>query len=102
MSQPPSGQQSFSMTAEQEEKYHRLIENGLAESDKVSDEFLNSVDPQLRAMYRERLVAGTRLYYEGLKTDDPQKQILGIQKQIQWIAFWEKNSKQIVDKIFPP
>ncbi len=100
LSQPPAGETSFGMTPEQEQKFHDLIDRGLAESDKVSDSFLDSLHPELRAMYRDGLIAGTRLYIAGVKAGNTQEQSDGIQKQIQWIAFWEKHNAELVDKMF--
>lgn len=101
LSQPPVGETSFKMSPDQEQKYFDLFNRGLAASDRVGDSFLESLHPELRAMYRDELVAGTRLYLDGLKNSDLRRQLEGDRKMVRWIGFWEKHNREIVEKAFP-
>ena len=99
LAQPPSGQASFVMPAEQEKRMIALIEKGLSLSKKVTDHFLDWVHPQLKSQYRDNLIKGTQTYYDGLKAKDPKKQADGIQLQVKWIEWWEANATAVDNKL---
>ncbi len=101
LSEPPTDQTSLRMEPEQERKLFSLVEEGLRLSQRVSNEFLDYLHPQLRSEYRDHLVRSTQLWYEGVKGRDTLKQVLGSQLQLQWIKFWEANNKMIADRAYP-
>lgn len=98
---PPEGQDSIQISQEQQQKYYLLVEKGIALSEKVSDEFLDYLHPQLKYNYRENLIKGNQMHLDGVKSNDVLKQIMGNEKIYKAEQFWEKNKKQIIDKAFP-
>jgi len=89
---------------EQGKKMKDLIGNGIEMSDKISDDFLNYLHPELSRYYRSTLVKSNRLYIEGLSGDyDPtvtlQKQVEANQLLEEWVDYWNVNSDQINTKL---
>ena len=101
LSQPKKGKDSFEMSKKQEAEYFDLIEKGIELSKKVSDESLNYLHPELKVLYREYLIRGTELYYQGVKSGDIKKQMEGDEKMVKWIRYWESNNKEIAEKAYP-
>lgn len=94
-------------TSEQEEqgkKMKELIGKGIELSDKISDDFLNYLNPELSRYYRNTLVKSNRLYIEGLSGDfdetvSLQKQVEANQLIEEWVDYWNANSDQINSKL---
>ena len=114
LTQPPDDSgKGFQIPKKQEQKIFSLIEKGLILSEKVNNDFLNYLHPALAVQYRNKLVKGNRLYYEGLKqsknkSPDLEKQLTGFKKQVagnrlimEWSAWWELNKNALVAQAFP-
>jgi hypothetical protein len=87
------------LSNEQAEKLKALIRQGLRSSDRVPERFLDSVHPKLRSEFNDHLVAGWRLYLEGLEGDDPVRQVAGIQRLQLWEVFREANADLLYQRI---
>ena len=98
----------FDIPKEQEQQIYSKMEEGIKLSGEISDEFLDYLDPQLKSYYRNKLIKGTEIYYDGVKANNSGDIAVGVQKQmegnnliIEWINWWESNNKRIADKAFP-
>lgn len=98
----------FDISKEQEQQIYSKMEEGIKLSGEVSDELLDYLDPQLKSYYRNKLIKGTEIYYDGIKANNSGDITVGVQKQmegnnliIEWINWWESNNKRIADKAFP-
>ena len=83
-----------------EASLHQKIEEGLSESEKVSDEYLDKIHPELREAYREGLIAGAREYLEGLKAESPSAQIYGVSQEKKWDDFRSKYEDALGGELF--
>jgi len=81
----------------------------LEDSKKVSDEFLDYLDKDLKRNYRAKFSRSQQLYYEGLsqskdtdtiESESVKKQIQAGKLMSEWIDWWKTNDKKILDKIF--
>jgi len=100
--------EAFTIPKETEQKINSKIEEGIALSKKVDDAFLDYIHPDLKSYYRNKLIAGTEIYFEGLKGDTSNATSLGVQKQIEgnnlmieWTNWWESHNKDLADKAYP-
>ena len=79
------------------------IKTGIAESEKVSDNYLDYIHPNLKSMYRNNLIGGYRLIIANRGSGDLQKAYdLDIQRGQMQIKFWEfvrSNKDEINAKI---
>lgn len=113
LSNPPGSenQSSFELSKETEEKIISYIEEGIRLGKLVSDEYLDYIYPELKDMFRNKLIKGTEIYYDGLMislknrnadilSKGAQKQIQGVQLQIEWINWFKKNARSFENKIF--
>jgi hypothetical protein len=106
----PSGaekQGSFELSKETEEKIFANTEEGIRLGKQVSDEYLEYLHPELRDMFKQKLIKGTEIWYEGIEDNNSGKVVTGLQKQvkgnelvIEWIKWWDKNGKSIADRVF--
>lgn len=87
-----------------ENEIFSLTEEGINLSKKVGDEFLDSLHPELRTMYKDNLIKGSELWLEGAKNSNSregvEKQLSGNELVTEWINWFEKNGKMFEDKIF--
>ena len=100
--------EAFTIPKATEQKIYSKIEEGIALSKKVDDAFLNYIHPDLKNYYRNKLIAGNEIYYEGIKANNSGDVSLGVQKQmagnnlmIEWINWWESHNKDLADKAYP-
>ena len=102
LSQVPKGMSGYTPPPGVDEKIDNLLEKGLREGDSVSDDFLNWLDPEMKRHFREELMKGERLYAEGRKESNVQKQSLGSELIGRWYGdFWKEHSEMIFYKAFP-
>jgi len=85
-------------TEKQEEKYLRLIKNGIDIGIQISDNFLLSTHPEMKEMFQNKLIKGATLIYEGhLEKEDVSvsldKMETGADLVNQWSKWW--NEKKI-------
>ncbi len=99
---------AFQIPKKQQEEIKSLKTQGIALSEKVNDEFLDYLHPELRTQYRNKLIKGEKLYLEGLnesisgnETSGLPKQIAGNRLLVEWIAWWENNNDDIAERAFP-
>lgn len=91
-----------------EQQIYSKIEEGLALSKKVDDDFLGYLHPDLKIYYRNKFIAGTEIYYEGLKSNNNGNILLGIQRQkeginliTEWANWWDSHNRDLVSKTYP-
>ncbi len=102
LSQVPKGMSGYTPPPGVDEKIDNLLEKGLREGDSVSDDFLNWLHPEMKRHFREELMKGERLYAEGRKESNVQKQSLGSELIGRWYGdFWKEHSEMIFYKAFP-
>ncbi len=108
LSNPPGSenQPSFELPKETEEKIFSNTKEGIRLGKLVSDDYLDYLHPELKNMFKNKLIQGTEIYYDGLTAtntsnvaESAQKQIQGDQLIIEWINWWKKNGKSITDKV---
>jgi hypothetical protein len=87
------------LTKAEENQMKQLIQLGLSSATQVPDRFLDSVHPELKREFAEHLVLGWRLYLEGLNSNDPARQIAGIQEVQRWQAFKDANVDLLYHRI---
>ena len=106
LSQPPQGnkEDAFSIAENKEKEMFSLNERGISISKNISDAFLDYLHPDLKTMYRDKLIKGTELWYEGTKDSySPQgvnKQVQGDKLIIEWINWWEGHKESIGKIVF--
>ena len=110
LSNPPESenQSSFKLSRETEEKLFSYTEKGIRLGKLVSDEYLDFINPELKDMFKNKLIKGTEINYDGLmimksnaySSEGIQKQIQGSQFVIEWINWFSKNGRSFEDKIF--
>lgn len=100
--------EAFDIPKETEQQIYSKMEEGIALSKKVDDAFLDYIHPDLKNYYRNKLIAGTEIYYEGLRGDTSDITSLGVQKQIEgnnlmieWTNWWESHNKDLAEKAYP-
>ena len=97
----PEGRPIIQRTIAQEQQYLELLNQGLQSSKKVGDGFLDYVHPDLKQMYRNNLIAGKTLYFEGAVKGDRFTQVEGSAKVMRWVEFWDSHRAEIVAKTYP-
>jgi len=100
--------EAFTIPKATEQQIYSKIEEGIALSKKVDDAFLDYIHPDLKNYYRNKLIAGNEIYYEGIKANNSGNVSVGVQKQmegnnlmIEWINWWESHNKDLADKAYP-
>jgi hypothetical protein len=110
LTQPPSNNsgEAFTIPKATEERIYYKIKEGTALNEKIGDAFLDYLHPDLKYYYRDKLIAGNKIYYEGIKANQNGDVSLGVQKQIQgvelideWNNWWQSHNKDLADKAFP-
>lgn len=84
---------------EKEKRMLRHIEQSLQAAEGVSIDFLRNLHPDLSAHYQDQFMKGQRLYMEGIKSDDPMKQLQGNTLVMEWSKFWVANQEHILKKL---
>jgi hypothetical protein len=84
----------------QERKMKKLINEGIETSEKISDDFLKYLHPELSEYFKGRLVKSNKLYIEGISGDYDlseaiQKQIEANKLLAEWGSYWADNFDQI-------
>lgn len=100
--QSDEGGDIVQLSATQEDEMKDLIRNGLRYASNVSDDFLDTVHPQMRQTYTNNLIRGWTLYLEGLETDTPSKQIQGIKLVLVWESFFLTHKELLIERLFEP
>lgn len=109
LTNPPESetQPSFELSKETEDKISSNNTEGIRLGKLVSDDYLDYMHPELKVMYKNKLIRGTEIFSEGLKGDTSDVNFEGVKKQlegnqliIEWIDWWTKNGKSITDKVF--
>jgi hypothetical protein len=86
-----------------------LLSASIASSNKVSDDFLNYLDPQLKVEYRNNLILGEQDYLQGLNessstdtVDSPSAklQTQGIQLNQNWNNWWNSHNTALSSKAY--
>jgi len=99
------------VSKETEEKIISNSREGIRLGKLVSDEYLDSISPELRYMFKNKLIKGSEIFYDGFMASlkaraagvlskGEQKQIQGVQLQIEWIEWFGKKSKSFSHKVF--
>ena len=110
LSNPPESetQSSFELSKETVGKLFSNTEEGIKLGKLISDEYLDYINPELKDMFKNKLLKGTEINYDGLMMmmTDPssskglQKQLQGSQLVIEWINWFGKNGRSFESKIF--
>lgn len=89
---------------EVENEIFSLTEKGISLNKQVGDEFLDSLHPELKLMYREKLIKGSMLWLEGVRSSESkegvEKQLQGNQFVTEWIDWFAENGKSFEGTIF--
>ena len=100
--------EAFDISKETEQQIYSKMEEGIALSKKVDDVFLDYIHPDLKNYYRNKLIVGTEIYYEGIKANNSGNISLGVQKQlegnnliIEWINWWKSHNKDLAERAYP-
>jgi hypothetical protein len=102
MSLLPEGMTGYKPPPGANEKIEALLAKGLRDGDRVSDEFLDWLHPDMRMFFKDKYMQGHRLIFEGRKEDSAVKQVAGNKLIREWhYYFWEKNVGVIYKKVYP-
>ena len=102
MSLLPEGMTRYKPPPGADEKIEALLAKGLKEGERISDEFLDWLHPDMRIFFRDKYMHGHRLVLEGRKEDSAVKQTAGNKLIREWYHyFWEKNVGVIYRKVYP-
>jgi hypothetical protein len=100
--------EAFTIPKATEQQIYSKNEEGIALSKKVGDAFLDYIHPDLKNYYRNKLIAGAEIWYEGITANNNgdvslgvQKQIEGINLMIEWNNWWKSHNEDAADKAFP-
>ena len=100
LSQPPTGGPAANSAPSPtlEVTVDSLTAFGISASRRVSDAYLNSVHPELSAMYRDKLIAGARLWQKGLRMSRTEGGVAGLDEQAaaaaldsEWVVWLDKH-----------
>ncbi|HTE49030.1 MAG TPA: hypothetical protein VK675_03935 [Candidatus Paceibacterota bacterium] len=95
------------------QQIYSKMEEGIALGKKVDDAFLDYIHPDLKNYYRNKFIAGSEIYYEGMKAQEDsdaysevallnaQKQLDGIKLMTEWNNWWGAHNKDLSDKAYP-
>lgn len=104
---PDNSGKPFDMPKEQQAQIISKLEQGVALSKKIDDNFLNYLDPEFKSHYRNEYVRGNELILEGLNGDTTDVNSLGVKKQFEgsqligiWNKWWEAKRDDIINKAF--
>lgn len=105
---PDNSGKPFNMSKEQEAQIIFKLEEGINLSNKVDDNFLDYLNPDLKNNYRSYMVKGYELFLEGLKSETSNENSIGVKKQFEsvqyldkWNLWWDSNKKTITNKAYP-
>jgi hypothetical protein len=101
MFNPKPGESMVFRSPSQEKVMFQKIQKGIELSDKVTDDFLDYAHPELKEMYRNKLIPGKQMYLEGALRGDRIRQLQGSKLVVQWGDFWKDHQKEITDRIHP-
>ena len=96
-------------TQEQTNSVISLTNQSITNSKKVSNEFLDYLDPQLKEKYRNVFIQGQILYLDGIReskegdtiaSQSVIKQMQGSQLIKEWLDWWNPKSDALVNKAF--
>jgi hypothetical protein len=100
--------EAYTIPKETERQIYSKIEEGLALSKKVDNAFLDYIHPDLKNYYRNKLIAGTEIYYEEIKSNNSGNISLGVQRQIEginlmteWVNWWNSHNEDLANKAYP-
>ena len=100
--------EAYTIPKATEQQIYSKIEEGLALSKKVDNAFLDYIHPDLKNYYRNKLIAGTEIYYEGIKSNNSGNVYLGVQRQTEginlmteWVNWWNSHNKDLASKAYP-
>ncbi len=113
LSNPPGSENqiSFQLSKEREEEIISSAREGIRLGKLVSDEYLDNIYPGLKDMFRNKMLKGSEIFYDGfmislnnrdagIHPEGEQKQIRGVQLQIEWMDWFKKNVKSFGYKVF--
>jgi hypothetical protein len=113
LSTPPGSENQicFQLSKETEERIISNSREGIRLGKLVSDEYLDSISPELRYMFKNKLIKGSEMFYDGfvislkdraagVLSGGEQKQIQGVQLQSEWIEWFDKKAKSFSHKVF--
>ncbi len=113
LSNPPGSENQigFQLSKETEDKIISNSREGIRLGKLISDEYLDSISPELRYMFKNKLIKGSEIFYNGfmislrdraagVHSEGEQKQIHGVQLQIEWIEWFDKKAESFSYKIF--
>lgn len=109
LSNPPESekQSSFTLSKEVEEQIALNNKEGLKLGKLVSDDYLDFLSPEIKDMFKNKLIKGTEIYFEGLmegksniNSEGVKKQFEGNQLIMEWINWWSKNGESVSGKVF--
>ena len=100
--------ESYTIPKATEQQIYSKIEEGLALSKKIDNAFLDYIHADLKNYFRNKLIAGTEIYFEGIKSNNSGNISLGIQRQIEginlmteWVNWWNSHNKDLANKAYP-
>lgn len=76
------------------------VDKAISLSGKVSDGFLDTLHPELKNMYRNKLITGAKIWEEGIKTKNLQKQIEGAKLDEEWLDWFNEHKDDVGNKVF--
>lgn len=107
LSNPPESryQTSFKLSEKTEKEINSKTEKGLSLGKQVGNDYLDYLHPELRNHFHNKLIKGTEIYYQGLRSNESANisegsQMAGIMLVMEWLAWWEKHGKEIADKVY--
>ncbi len=99
LTQPKNGIMS-PVEEDKEREASSLIGNASSLSNNVRDEFLDYLNPELKNMYRNKLIKGAELLEEGKRTNNLQKQLEGAKLDEEWRNWFNEHGEDIANKVF--
>jgi len=109
LTMPPNNSgKPFDMPKEQENQIHAKLSEGISLSQKIDDNFLDYLHPDLKNNFRNKYVRGYELILEGLNSDTSDVNSIGVKKQIEgsnligeFNSWWDSNKDEIINKAYP-
>lgn len=92
-----SGSMSDPKQLEKSEEMRSLLSIALGHCEKIKDEVLDKIHPELKNHFRNELQKGLKLHlsYQNRETDDIAAEILGVSLMNQWIDWRNAHIKEI-------
>ena len=108
LSSPEGNPGAYNLDTQTEDLIYSKTAEGIRLGKLVSSEYLDYVHPELKDMFRDKLLKGSEIWYKGIRDNNAGNEAEGVQEQLegadltgQWNDWWNINGNYIADTVIP-